>query len=70
MNLSNLLLDIHPLHPLQILALFQLPIITRRRSLPPRCLFVRDFRLPGRAVEHVTSLRAKSFQVGGDLARG
>lgn len=58
MNLANLLLDIHSLHPLQILAFLQLPIIAHRRLLPTRGLFVADNRLARDAVKHVAALRA------------
>lgn len=70
MNLPYLLLYIHALHPLQILALFQLPIIARRRLLPPRGLLVADDRLARYPVKHITALGSKAFEVGGYIRGG
>lgn len=64
MNLSNLLLDIHPLHPLHFLPLVQLFIITRGSLLPPRLLFFANDRLTRDAIKDIGTLRGETFQVG------
>lgn len=68
MNLPDLLLDIHPLHPLQILALLQLPVVAGRRLLPPRGLLLADDWLPRHTVEHIAPLRAEPLEIGGHVA--
>lgn len=68
MNLPDLLLDIHPLHSLQVLALFQLPIVTRRGLFPARCLLLANHGLPRHAVKYVAPLRAEPLEVGSDIA--
>jgi hypothetical protein len=70
MDLPYLLLDIHPLHPLQILALFQLPIIARRRLLPPRRLLLADDRLARYPVKDIAALGRQAFEIGGYVRGG
>lgn len=67
MNLPDLLLDIHPLHALQILTLFQLPVVTGRRLLPARGLLLADDGLARDAVEDIAPLRAEPLEVGGHV---
>lgn len=67
MNLPYLLLNIHSLHSLKILALLQLPVVARRRLLPPRRLLVADYGLSRHAVKHIAALRRETFEVGGDV---
>lgn len=69
MNLPDLLLDIHPLHSLQVLALFQLPIVTRRGLFPTRCLLLTNHGLPCHAIKYVAPLRAESLEISSDIAR-
>lgn len=69
MNLPDLLLDIHPLHSLQILALFQLSIVIRRCLLPAGCLLLANHGLTCHAVKYVAPLRAEPLEVGSHIAR-
>lgn len=64
MNAPNLLIHVYILQLRQsrcILAL-GIPVVARRRLLPPRCFFFRD-GLPGYAVEEVGPLRREPLQV-------
>ena len=70
MDLPYLLVDIHPLHPLQVLALFQLPIIARRRLLPSRRFLLADHRLPCYTVKDIAALGCKAFEISGDVRSG
>lgn len=65
MDASNLLFDIHNLHPLHFFALIQLPIIAQRRPLPPRSLLFTDDWLASHTVEDVTALGSEALEVGG-----
>ena len=67
MDASNLLLDIHNLHPLHFFALIQLPVIAQRCPLPPRSLLLADDWLASHTVEDVTTLRSEALEVGGDI---
>lgn len=69
MNLPDLLFDIHPLHSLQILTLFQLPIITCRRLFSARCLLLANHGLPCHAIKYVAPLGAESLEIGSHIAR-
>jgi len=70
MNLPDLLLNIHPLHPFHLLSLVQLPIIIRGRLLPPCLLLFADDGLTCHAVEDVGALRRKAFQIGSYVRSG
>lgn len=67
MNLLYLFLNIHPLH---ILRLIQLPVITQRRPLPPGLLLLTNNRLPSHPIENVRPLRGKPLEVGGYVRGG
>ena len=70
MNLPNLLLDIHPLHPLQLLPLVKLPIIICCRFLPPRLLFFADDGLTCDAIKDVGALGGEALEIGSDIRGG
>ena len=65
MDASNLLLNIHNLHPLHFFALVQLPIIAQRCPLPPRSLLFADDWLTSHTVEDVTSLGSEALEISG-----
>ena len=65
MNSSNLLLNVHNLHPLHFLALIQLSIIVQRGPLPPCSLLFADDWLASHTVKDVTALRSKAFEISG-----
>lgn len=69
-NLPDLLIDIHPLPPLHLLALLQLPVIAQRRFLPPRGLLFADDWLSSHPVEDIAALRRQPFEVRCDVAGG
>lgn len=64
MDASNLLLNIHTLHPLQFFALIQLPIIAQRCPFPPRSLLFADDWLASHTVEDITALGSEALEVG------
>ena len=62
---SNLLLNIHNLHPLHFFALIQLPVIAQRCPLSPRGLLVADDWLASHTVEDITALGSETLEIGG-----
>ena len=67
MDASNLLLNIHNLHPLHFFALIQLPVIAQRCSLSPRGLLFANDWLASHTVEDITALRSKALEVRGHI---
>ena len=67
MDASNLLLNVHDLHPLHFFALIQLPIIAQCCPLPPRSLLFTNDWLTGHTVEDVTSLGSEALEIGGHV---
>ena len=65
MNSSNLLLNVHYLHPLHFLALIQLSIIVQRGPFPPCSLLFANDWLASHTVKDVTALRSKAFEING-----
>lgn len=64
MNLPNLFLNIHSLHPLEILAFLQLPIVVCCCLLPARRLFLGNDWLSRHAIKDITALRTESLKIG------
>ena len=61
---SNLLLNIHNLHPLHFFALIQLSIIAQRCPLSPRSLLVADDWLASHTVKDIAALGSETFEIG------
>ena len=64
MNASDLLLNVHNLHPLYFFALIQLPIIAQRSLLPPRSLLFTNVWLACHTIEDVAALGSEALKVG------
>lgn len=65
MDASNLLFNIHNLHPLHLFALVQLPVIAQRCPLPSGSLLFADDWLSSHTIEDVTALGSEALEVGG-----
>ena len=63
-DLPDLFLNIHSLHPLHLFPLIQLPVVVRGRLLSPRLLLFANDRLTRDAIKDVRALRGEALEVG------